>query len=161
MSTDDQSVAGPTPAPRPVWVKAVLIILGILFLLPGACGSLFYGAALWEWVSGGFDFKTGHENYTGVIPVFAVPSILASIFAIGLLMRFVQVKSAPTISLWLAILAAAIIFLSYFVFRSAFSPMDMEDNIVLFLVAIAALVVVALPSFQHWRSKQMNASTEE
>lgn len=156
MTTDDQKPAAMGPAPRPTWVKVLLVVLAVVFLAPGACGGVFYGAALWEWVANGFDFNTGRDNYTGVIAIFAVPCILASIFALGLLMRFVRIKAAPTISLGLAILAVVVVLLSYFVFRSVFAPMDVEDDIILFIVAVAALLVVGLPSLQHWWSETHN-----
>ncbi len=161
MSTDKQPVTSVLPSPRPVWMKLLIILTGVAFLLPGACGGLFYGAALWEWVSSGFRFKTGHDNYTVIIPVFAVPSILGSIVALGLLMRVVKIKSAPTVSLFLAGIATATILLSYFVFRSAFSPMDMEDDVILIILALVAFGFVVLPPLQHWRSERMKTTLEQ
>jgi hypothetical protein len=53
-------------------VKVLLVILGIILLLPGACGVIFMGIAL-------------YEGDPGMVAVFAVPSIAVGVGGIFLL----------------------------------------------------------------------------
>ncbi len=60
-------------------LKVFLVILGILLLLPGACGVIFMGIAL-------------YEGDPGLVAVFALPSILIGAGGIFLLRHVLRRK---------------------------------------------------------------------
>ncbi len=143
------------PVARPGVRKALLIFLGILFLLPGACGGLFFGTALTEWASANFKLKGETGAYLAMFLFFAVPSILASIGLLGLLMRISSRNWAPKVSLVLAILATITVALSYLMLRSAFAQEGASTDLVLSGLAAVALALAALPQYLHWRKSRV------
>ncbi|MCB0486408.1 MAG: hypothetical protein KDC47_09450 [Flavobacteriaceae bacterium] len=54
---------------------ALLALLGIALLLPGACGILFTVAALWDW----------NDPYMGAFLVISLPSVLVGAVGVWLL----------------------------------------------------------------------------
>jgi hypothetical protein len=130
---------------------ALRIVLGIIFLLPGACGGLFYGAALVERVGSGALFGSGPDNYSGAILIIAVPSILLSIVLVGILLRYARFQSAPTVSLVLSLLTVFLAVSSYLMVRAEFSA-GVPEETVLVAVFVAGSAIAGLPPFLHWRS---------
>jgi hypothetical protein len=131
---------------------ALRVLLGVLFLLPGACGGLFYVAALFEWVSGGFRFR-GPDNFTGAFVIVAAPSILLSTILIGLVLRYASWRRAPQASLVLAIVSAVVILLSVLMLYDEMGINAPDDIIIAILVIAAAIGISVVPPFLHWRSK--------
>jgi hypothetical protein len=131
---------------------ALRVLLGVLFLLPGACGGLFYVAALFEWISGGFRFR-GPDNFTGAFVIIAAPSILLSTILIGLLLRYATWRRAPQASLALSIISAVVILMSVLMLYDEMGINAPDDIIVTVLVIAGAIGVSVVPPFLHWRSK--------
>jgi hypothetical protein len=145
---DDQSLPAPKP-PNSAYV-AIRIILGIIFLLPGACGSLFFGAAVVEWVGNSFAFNSGAENFTPVAAFIGAGSIMLSVVLIGILLRFAVWRHAPMASLVMAIGSAILIVLNH---RMLATPIADASGDTIFQetgASLLALVVVSLPPFLHW-----------
>ncbi|MGR6468144.1 hypothetical protein [Rhizobium sp. PAMB 3182] len=126
------------------------VLLGVLFLLPGACGGLFYVAALFEWISGGFRFR-GPHNFTGVFVIVAAPSILLSTVLIGLLLRYASWRRAPQASLALAIISSLVILFSVLMLYDEMGIDAPDDIIITILVTAGAIGVSVVPPFLHWR----------
>ncbi len=143
------------PVARPGVRKALLIFLGILFLLPGACGGLFFGTSVAEWIDGGFALKGETGGYMAMFLFFATPSVLASIALLGLLMRISKRSWTPKVSLALAILATITVALSYLMLRSAFAQEGASTDLVLSGLAAVALALAALPQYMHWRKSRV------
>ncbi|MFZ2100886.1 MAG: hypothetical protein WAU86_10015 [Oricola sp.] len=131
--------------------KIGLAILGILFLAPGACGGLFFGAALAEWLGNGFSFGGGPENYTGAFVIFAAPGILLSVLLLGILLRYLKWDAAPKASLVLAVVATGTAILSFAILFGGGNTVTVEDKILLFVACLAGFATAALPPFFHWR----------
>jgi hypothetical protein len=130
---------------------ALRIVLGIIFLLPGACGGLFYGAALIEWVGSGALFGSGPDNYSGAILIIAVPSILLSIVLVGILLRYARFQSAPTVSLVLSVLTVFLA-VTFYLMMHAELRADVPDGTMLLAISMIAFAIAGLPPFLHWRS---------
>jgi hypothetical protein len=136
------------PDRRQVYV-ALRIALGVVFLLPGLCGGVFYGAALGEWLSNGLHFAGG-ENFTAVFVIFAAPSILLSVVLLGILARFAVWRHAPRASLVLAIVATITVILGYGMLYDDMASGSAGDGFVAIFTAIVLLGISALPPFLHW-----------
>jgi hypothetical protein len=132
---------------------ALRVLLGVVFLLPGACGGLFYAAALLEWISGGFRFR-GPDNFTGAFVIIAAPSILLSTILIGFLLRYAAWRRAPQASLALAIIAAVVILMSLLMLYDEMGINAPDDIIITILVIAGAIGVSVVPPFLHWQSKR-------
>jgi hypothetical protein len=137
------------PADRRQLYIALRIALGVIFLLPGLCGGVFYGVALGEWLSNGLHFAGG-ENFTAVFVIIAGPSILLSVVLLGILARFAAWKQAPVASLVLAIIATLTIIFGYGMLYNDMASGSASDEIVAILTAIALLGICAVPPFLHW-----------
>jgi hypothetical protein len=127
------------------------IVLGIIFLLPGACGGLFYGVTLAEWANSGFLFGRGQDNYSSAILIIAIPSILLSIVLVGILLRYARIQSAPTISLVLSLLTAFLAVSSYLMMHAELS-VGVPEETMLVAAFVAGFAIAGLPPFLHWRS---------
>ena len=142
------------PQGRSTGAKVLLIILGILFLLPGACGGLFFGAMLADWLGNAFTFRSGDLNLGPGITGMGAASLIGSIFLLGVLFRLSKWSHGPAVSLWLAILAVAIVLVNYLMLAPTISEGDTEGTFYLFAASLAALALVALPAFLLWRGNR-------
>jgi hypothetical protein len=152
MSMDNPE-AGPPPSMAPVVIR---IILGIIFLLPGACGTVFFGASFFEWLSKGFAFSGPDRGYASIFIILPVISILVSIVLIGILLRFARWKSAPSASLALAIISGITIVVGHQMMVSTFNEGDTESRIGMIVVSLLYLAVATLPPFLHWWKARQN-----
>jgi hypothetical protein len=64
-------------------VKTFLIILGVLLLLPGLCGTFFFALGTW----GSFEGSAEARGYALMFALFALPCIQAGCFGLWLLAR--------------------------------------------------------------------------
>lgn len=138
-------------------LKATLIILGILFLLPGACGTLFFGAMLADWVANGFSISRGDLDLGPGVAGIGATSLVGSVIVLGIILRYSRWSAAPTLSLVLAIIAAATSVLA--VAMLADRTGSSEDMTFLLASGLAGLVFGALPPYLFW-SKNKNAPPE-
>lgn len=76
-----------TGRPTNNWLLVIRIVLGILFLLPGACGGVALGTNIYEWLwkdTSGVTFDATYLAFTILVPVLF---ILLSVGLIYLLRR--------------------------------------------------------------------------
>ena len=140
----------PPPSKAPVVIR---IILGIVFLVPGACGGLFLGATSVEWLNALSTARRTSDPYAILIIVPAITAICVSVILLGILLRYARWKNAKTASLVLAIFSALSIALAYQLAIDTTSGGDSEFEIIALLTALAALVIVSLPPLLHWWQK--------
>ncbi len=139
---------------RSTGAKVLLISLGILFLLPGACGGLFFGAMLADWLGNAFTFRSGGLNLGPGITGMSAVSLMASIFLLGVLFRRSKWSHGPAVSLWLAILAVLVVFAAYVMLAPTILEEDTESRFYLLAASLAGLGLVALPAYLYWRGNR-------
>jgi len=133
--------------------KIGVAALAIIFLLPGACGGLFFGAALVEWLNNGFGFRNGPDNYIAAVVVVAAPSLLLSVILLGVLLRYLHWSAARRASLALGIVATFTVLFSFAMLIGISDFRKAEDKVVLIVVCLAGFAVAALPPFIFWRRR--------
>ena len=143
-----------TRPPHGTFAKVILILLGIIFLLPGACGSVFYGITLYLWLENVARPPSGGANYDSVIVTISTFSLLLSILLLGIVMRLSRWRAAPVISLWLAILAVFVVITCHVMIYPMFESQFSASTSYLFAAAFLALLVCAVPPYLHWRSNR-------
>jgi len=143
------------PAERSTAAKVLLIVLGIIFLLPGACGGVFFIGNMVDWLSNNFSFSSGEMNLGSLVLAIASISLLGSILLIGLVLRFSRWQAAPTLSLVLAVLATIVVLLTHLMGATTINSGDSEELGILFLLSALGLGVVALPPFLFWRKARL------
>ncbi len=143
-----------TKPPHGTFAKVILILLGIIFLLPGACGSVFYGITLYFWLESAVRPLSGGASYDSMIITISAFSLLLSILLLGILMRFSRWRAAPVISLWLSILAVFVVITSHVMIYPMFESQFSLSTSYLFAAAFLALLVCAVPPYLHWRSNR-------
>ena len=148
--SDTSDPGGRRPRKRSGIVVALQIVLGILFLLPGACGGLYYFVGVSAWIDMGFQFPSG--DFSGLFVVFGALSALLSIVALGVLMRFVRWSWAPQASLVLSLIAAAVV--AGYVVMFGIEPATGLEHLAFAAIVIIALLIAAVPPFQHWWSRR-------
>ena len=135
----------PPPSKAPVVIR---IILGVLFLLPGACGGVFLGGTFVEWAENNF-----HNRSWSFAALFIIPSagsILLSVLLVGILLRFARWKNAPIASLVLSIVSVLIILLAHRMMLDTFVEGDTESAGLMLIVSVACFAAASVPPFLHW-----------
>lgn len=159
--SDRTDPGGRRPRTRSGIVIALQIVLGILFLLPGACGGLFYFSALVQLVARWL--RSGDASYADGFLLLATPSMLLSIILLGILMRLISWTEAPTVSLALSITATIVVVSASVMLvlgpeltSGLFGPDFLFENAYprFALAAVVAWLVAAVPPFQHWSSRR-------
>lgn len=144
--------------PLTTGAKIALIVFGILFLLPGACGTLFFGASLAEWAASGFQLRRGELDLAPGIVGISATSLVGSVMAVGVILRISRWSSAPVLSLVLAIIAAFVTVFGTLMLAGRIG--GTEDATVLAVSALGGLLLGALPPFLFWRQKRVRPTPD-
>ncbi len=155
MSENQITPQGAEQAGRPMWVKILLIILGIVFLLPGACGGFFLSFALLDWI-GNLQGGT-RDPYMPVVLFIGGGSLFLSLSVLGILLRFARWQAAPGLSLAIAIVSAVALILTFVATREDFNGGSSEDELLLIAVMLIGLFGGVLAPLQHWRASMKPA----
>lgn len=138
---------------RSAAVSVILVILGILFVLPGACGSYFVVMIAEETLNGAKPVGSDGAGYGLLIGSVASGSVLLTFILLGVLMRASSRAWSPTGSLVIAVAAAAFAIANHFVFLAIAAPIS-DAKVYVFAFTALAFGLGVLPPIFHWRSNR-------
>lgn len=132
-------------------VTVTLVILGILFLAPGACGTFFFGSVVIEMAGAPGGWGSDTAGYGLLFILVASASILLTLILLGVLMRAGGWPWARTVSLVIAVVAVVFVIGNHVVMQDLAQS---QQNFlpIIFGFSIVGLGLSALPPFFHWRS---------
>lgn len=157
---DDNGVPEETAA-KPEYLtgmKVFLVILGIVLLLPGACGGLFMGGMMAQWVEGGGDFN---DPYAPLVVVVASVSFLGSMFLFGLLLRVSRWPLAPKFSLAAAIASAVCLMVTLLTLVDDFDSSQPDEQAILWTILILGFLLSVVAPIQFWASRRRIEDAEQ
>ena len=128
----------------------LLVILGIVALTFLAPGVIVYGAVVEGWAgnSRGFHDISGAINW--LFGVCATGAIAVGLVVVGVMLRLLAWSRAALASLVLAVLSAAFIIATYWIFSDTDTSSDSIEVVFLQGYCIVLLLLVTLPPFLHW-----------
>lgn len=145
--------------PRSTAATVGMIILGVLFLLPGACGTLFFGGTLADWIANGFTLRRGDIDLGPAVAGLSAVSLVSSIFLFSFVVRHMRWPGAPKLSLILAIIAALVSVLAGLVLFGRM--VDGTEMSILILMVLAGLLFGAGVPLQFWLKNRAGQKNQE
>jgi hypothetical protein len=135
--------------------KFALIVLGIILLLPGACGMAFFTGMFVEWLSDGFRFASGDLNLGPAVVIISSASLIGSILLLTILIFATRWPTGRKLCLPLAIIAAIVVVVGYAMMIGTIDDSNSEELFMLHLACVGGLVFGFLPPFLVWRRSRL------